>query len=754
MAKTETLYEKLRSEGEQAEHQHPTGIRHNKVVKLAILVVTVLVCAWFFPTPSEVYRTVSIGAEWAGNTIVAQYPFPIYKPEDQYKQEVLEAESKTPLYFTENTSAYTKVEQALLDFERMTIQSDVLPVDSIAQRSGISSNAISVLADMPMARRAPFVRSLVTTLLSFQKRLYDVGFINISHTAIKTPEVIVRINATTEKVVSGLAVVDSTQFKGRAQSVFREDFDNQETMVAGELLRKMMIPNLLYSDELTQIARQLPSQTIPRTIGIVKTNEIIVRKGERVTELTQLKLQSYEDTRLLQSENRYSILPFVGNVAHVGLIITLIVLFFYFIRKKIFVDNWQVGAISLSFIVITLMAWASMNINSALPLKYLILLPTISMLIAIIFDSRTAFYTTVTLALVVGGVRANDYETAFVLLLGGAFANYTVRDLRSRNQMFKSIGSMLVGYTVAIVGFGLQHATELSELSEQLALASINAIVSPLLTFGALFIIERLFNITSDLRLLEYDNMNHPLLLELSEKAPGTYQHTLTIARLAESAARAIDGNPILAKAGAYFHDIGKIAKAEYFVENQLNIGNKHDRLSPLKSAAIIRNHVEDGIELGRAYGLPQRILDFIPMHHGTMLIKYFYVKAVEDSRSKGTIVNEDDFRYPGPKPKSREAAIVMLADSVEALSRTLDNSTPEELGQAIDSIIKERLLDGQFDECDLTMRELERIKQAFIRNLRGMQHQRIKYKNLPPDDKASAAPNAPQHASASGGKQ
>ncbi len=741
MAKTETLYEKLRSEGEQAEQLHPAGTRYNKFIKLGILLATTLVCAWFFPTPSAVYRSVSIGSEWSGNTIVAQYPFPIYKPEDQYQIEVQDAVNKTPLYFTENTSAYTKVEQALLDFERMTVQSETLAIDSIASRSGISTGAVSVLASMPVARRSQFMRPLITTLLSFQKRLYDVGFINISHTMVKTPEAIVQLNATTQKVASGLSLVDSTQFRERAQTVFREDFGSQETMVAGELLRKMMVPNLLYSDELTKTARELPAQTIPRTIGIVKANETIVRKGERVTEMTLLKLQSYEDTRLLQSESSYSILPFIGNVAHVGLIITLIVLFFYFIRKKIFLDNWQVAAIAFCFAVIALMAWGSMNINSLLPLKYLILLPTISMLIAIIFDSRTAFYTTVTLALMLAGVRANDYETAFVLLIGGAFANYTVRDLRSRNQMFKSIGSMLVGYTLAIVGFGLQHGTGIKELSEQLALASINAIVSPLLTFGVLFIIERVFNITSDLRLLEYDNMNHPLLLELSEKAPGTYQHTLTIARLAESAARAIDGNPILAKAGAYFHDIGKIAKAEYFVENQLNIGNKHDRLSPLKSAAIIRNHVEDGIELGRAYGLPQRILDFIPMHHGSMLIKYFYVKALEDSRNKGTIVNEDDYRYPGPKPNSREAAIVMLADSVEALSRTLDSSTPEELEQAIDSIIKERLLDGQFDECDLTMRELERIKQAFIRNLRGMRHQRIKYKNIPTGDIASTAP-------------
>lgn len=742
MAKQEqTLYEKLRSEVEHEEHRHPTGIRYSMPVKIVLILLTIVICAFLFPMQPEIHQAVSVGSEWAGKTIIAQYPFPIFKSEDQYQREVNEAMVRTPLYFTENTGALAKVERTLRQYEEAFTATEALRADSLASVTGISRSNIQRLEAIPAARRRQFLRSLISSLLDFQKRVYESGYINVPLATVKTTEIIVRLTPTTEKVVPAGSLLDSATYRQRAQSLFREEFDETESALAGELLRKMLVPNLLYSADLTQIARQLPRQTIPRTLGIVKANETIVAKGERVTELTLLKLQSYENTRLLQSENRHPILPFLGNMAHAGLILSLLVMFFYFIRRRIFNDNWQMAAVCFCFIVVALLAWSSMRITSDLPLEFLIILPTISMLIAIIFDSRTAFYTTVTMALMVAGVRANDYETAFVLLIGGAFANYTVRDLRSRTQMFKSIGSTLVGYAIAILALGLQHSAELNEVVEQLAAASINAVVSPLLTFGVLFIVERIFNITSDLRLLEYDNLNHPLLLELSEKAPGTYQHTLTIARLTESAARSIDANPILAKAGSYFHDIGKIAKAEYFVENQLNIGNKHDRLSPLKSAAIIRNHVEDGIELGREYGLPQRILDFIPMHHGTMLIKYFYVKALEDSRNKGTIVNEDDFRYPGPKPNSKETAIVMLADSVEALSRTLDSSTPEELEQAIDSIIKERLLDGQFDECDLTMRELERIKQAFIRNLRGMRHQRIKYKNIPTGEPTAGAP-------------
>lgn len=738
MAKTEqTLYEKLRSEVEHEEHKHPTGIRFSMPVKIVIIAITLLSCALFFPGQPELTQAIAIGSEWAGKTIVAQYPFPINKPQEQYKREVQTAIDNTPRYFTENTNALQKVEKRFADYRQLLLQDEAFSVDTASVLTLLSKENLRTLRSMPLSRRRLFVGDLISSLLAFQRRAYQLGFINIPHTSIKTQEIVVRISPTVEKLLPTGSLLDSTSYKQQMKVLFKEDFSEAETAIASEFASKMLLPNLLYSEELTALAKQLPEQTIPQTLGIVKAGETIVTKGERVTERTMLKIQSYEYTRLLQSENRHPILPLLGNIAHTSLLLSLIILFFYFIRRRIFDDNWQMAGICFTFIIVAFLGWSSMRITSEFPFELLIVLPTMSMLIAIIFDSRTAFYITVTMALLIAGVRANDYETAFTLLIGSAFANYTVRDLRSRTQMFKSIGSALVGYTVAIIGLGLQHSTAMQEIGEQLAFTSVNAVISPLLTFGLLFIIERIFNITSDLRLLEYDNLNHPLLLELNEKAPGTYQHTLTIARLAESAARAIDANPILAKAGSYFHDIGKIAKAEYFVENQLNIGNKHDRLSPLKSAAIIRNHVADGVELGQEYGLPQRILDFIPMHHGTMIIKYFYVKALEEAQVKDTTVRESDFRYPGPKPKNKETAIVMLADAVEALSRTLEGSTTEELEQAIDSIIRDRLLDNQFDECDLTMRELERIKQAFIRNLRGMRHQRIKYKNIPTDVQA-----------------
>ena len=246
-----------------------------------------------------------------------------------------------------------------------------------------------------------------------------------------------------------------------------------------------------------------------------------------------------------------------------------------------------------------------------------------------------------------------------------------------------------------------------------------------MLTFGIIFLVENLFGVATDLKLLEYDNLNHPLLRALADKAPGTYQHTLTIARLAESAAVAIGANALLAKVGSYFHDIGKVAKAEYFVENQMQMANKHDRIKPEMSVKIIRNHVLDGIELAREYELPQRIIDFIPMHHGTTVIKYFFDKARETNPD----VSEDEFRYPGPRPQSRETAIVMLADAVEATTRSLPNPTPKAIEETVDRAIKRRFSEGQLDQCELTLADLTKIKIAFTKNLIGMSHPRIQYK-------------------------
>ena len=295
--------------------------------------------------------------------------------------------------------------------------------------------------------------------------------------------------------------------------------------------------------------------------------------------------------------------------------------------------------------------------------------------------------------------------------------------------MFQSVFFIFIGLTVPVLIFAAERSSDSISIIKTASVTLLTSVVAPLITFGLLFIIERLTNISSDLRIKEYDKLDHPLLLKMSETAPGTYQHTMGVAMLAERCAREIGANPLLAKVGAYFHDIGKMTKPEYFTENQIGIENKHDQLSPKKSVKLIIDHVSDGIELGKQYKIPQRILDFIPMHHGTSLIKHFYAKALEEAN--GESINQNDFRYAGPKPKSKEAAIMMICDFAEAISR-LDSRTLVEIEEIISGNIQERIADGQFDECNITIEELSKIKQLIAKNLLGMTHKRVNYKTIP----------------------
>jgi putative nucleotidyltransferase with HDIG domain len=354
------------------------------------------------------------------------------------------------------------------------------------------------------------------------------------------------------------------------------------------------------------------------------------------------------------------------------------------------------------------------------------------MIITIMYEERTALMLTIAMSVAVGASRGDDYSILLVLIIGGMLGVYSARNIHSRTQIFTSIVAIFIGLVFAVVVIDLERSAPVQWMWPKIVMAAANAVASPLITFGVIMLFERAFNVATDLRLEEFNNLNHPLLRSLNEKAPGTYQHTLAVARLSEAAAQAIGANILLVRVGAFFHDIGKIEKSEYFVENQIDIGNKHDRLQPKKSAAIIRQHVQVGLGLAREYRLPERIWRFIPMHHGTILIKHFYALARAEAKESGGTVDEKDFRYPGPKPDTREAGIVMLADAAEALARLVDTTQRDQIANAIDGIILDRLTDGQLSNTNLTMRDLENIKEAFVKNLLGTSHSRIRYRGVP----------------------
>ncbi len=732
-----TLFEQLQQEEQVEASRERQGLRFSVSFRIALLALTVLLATVLFPTAETIEisdeqsgRSI-IGLVWINETVRADFAFPVLKPQEQFIKEVKIARDKEPFVFAPSRTPLSASIQILNRAMRSLGEYLEGAADNQSFMPYISTNSLDRLRSLDAASRR---RSLIAITREAERCLAAVsrkGYINIPISRVATSTITLWRTPVQQEIVSTAEIVDSAQANKLSKSIASKSLSPMETAVVLDITQKLSSPTLIFSNDLTELAREAAEHSVARTMGIVRAGEIVIAKGDRITEQSLHRLQSYGNARYSLNKQNFAWLTIVGNAGHALCIYAILVLYLFYIRRNMFEDALQLGGISAAFLVAGVQAFATVNIDTIAPLQLAVMIPAVAMLAAILFDSRTAFYITIASALLVAGIRGNDYPTALILTVGGMLAAYTVKDIQSRTQIFKSVFYIFIGLTIPALALVAVRSWEWAEAGRQVLVALINSTLSPLVTFGLLFVVERLFNITTNLRLQEYDNLNHPLLLELNEKAPGTYQHTLTIARLAESAVRAIDGNALLAKVGAYFHDIGKIEKAEYFVENQLNIGNKHDRLSPKKSAGIIKDHVQEGIELARLYKLPQRIIDFIPMHHGTMLIKHFYAKALSDANESGQSINSNEFRYPGPKPRSRETAVVMLADAAEALSRLVKTEDREDIEETLAKIIQDRLNDGQFDDCDITMKDLVKIRETFARNLVGMSHQRIAYKEI-----------------------
>ncbi len=371
----------------------------------------------------------------------------------------------------------------------------------------------------------------------------------------------------------------------------------------------------------------------------------------------------------------------------------------------------------------------------------------ISMMIALGYSRRIAVANLLFQSFLVWFLIEPFYQTFFFIHLPGSIiAALGIANIRTRANLIKLGALAGASHFIIIVAYALLNNAHLSqnELVNQGLLGLANGIVSGFVVLGILPFLERWFQILTDQSLLELTDLNHPLLKELSLKAPGTYHHSLRVGNLAEAATDAINANGLLSRVGSYYHDIGKLNKPEYFIENEAASLDKHKALTPSMSTLVITAHAKDGIELAQYHKLPPIIIDFVIQHHGTSVVKYFYHAALQNNdseanhknKTKKNGIDEESFRYPGPNPRSKQSGVVLLADSIEAASRTLDDITPAKLEGLVHEVIMEKLLDGQLDECNLTMKEFKVVEATFIRVLAGIFHPRIKYPEKPAKEK------------------
>jgi putative nucleotidyltransferase with HDIG domain len=723
------------------------NLRSTIWIKIGLGLILLVSCFLVFPHPESTEYRYYVGAVWTERDLVAPFSFPIYKDLHRYEIEREDAiRSVSPIYFRNDSNAQISIEAtraSLRSVERASVayriwMKNKKQLDSMnylnAMRvlpTGIKQNEWRIVFDFIDNQKKSGKETIQNTFGILESKLTDIYKSGLLDKTFASHSEIALRKKSIEEIIPAQSFYNiETAISNAGNTLSLTVGDHTANGIILKIIREYLKPNVLFSIVATNETIQATADNVPRTLGYVSAHDLIIGKNEPITEQTKLKLDSFRRTRAEHSAFNSGWKHWISTSVHIGIILTLFALYLFLFRKRIFQDNSKLSLITVIILIEIIFGYLSVSINVQEPLQYLIFVPVASMLFAIIFDTRVAFYGTVTIAFLIAGIRGNDYAIALSSIVAGALAAYTVRDIRSRTQIFWSMIYIFVGYALSIIALSIEHIENITQIMLQSSFIVGNAIFSPLITYGLVLLFEKVFRVTTDLRLAELADFNHPLLIELSEKAPGTFHHSVTIGNLAEAAAEAIGANSILARVGGYYHDIGKLLKPEYFVENQVGPHSRHNRLKPRMSALIISAHVREGIELGRERGIPESVLEFIPQHHGTTRISFFFDKALKQAAKRPTKdgVREEDFLYPGPKPQTKETGIVMLADSVEAATRTILELTPQKLESAIDNMIKHRFMDGQLDECELTLRDLTKIKEGFLKILLGIHHHRIKY--------------------------
>ncbi|OPJ59462.1 HD family phosphohydrolase [Clostridium oryzae] len=476
-------------------------------------------------------------------------------------------------------------------------------------------------------------------------------------------------------------------------------------------------PNFVMDEKKTEELKEEASKDVEPVV--IKKDQIIVKNGEPVTS-EQIKI--LQKLGLLNNKSNFQWNLYLSLAAIVLLILALQWQYIYKTQKDVFYDYRKLILINLLNCLSVILARA---FGVASP--YIIPFACIPMLLTILINSKVSLIVTMLNIVLISSATQFNVEITILALLNGILGALIIKKMQTRNDIIFSTVLIMIVVSISTFSVGMLLSNNVIEILKRTGLTCVGTVMSGVFTVGLLPIFESTFGMVTVLKLLELANPNQPLLKKLLLEAPGTYHHSIIVGNLAELAADQIGANAALARVASYYHDIGKIRRPIFFKENQMGGENPHNKITPNLSALIITSHVKDGFELGKSENLPQSILDIIEQHHGTSLVKYFYITMKNSSENPDEIL-EEDFRYPGPIPATKEAAIVMLADSVEAAVRSINAPSKEKIENMVDNIFKDKVNDNQLIDCDLNFREIDIIKRTFLKALDGMYHQRIEY--------------------------
>jgi putative nucleotidyltransferase with HDIG domain len=507
--------------------------------------------------------------------------------------------------------------------------------------------------------------------------------------------------------------------------VFEPELSEPQAALVETWVGNFMVPNSFPNPTATEEARAEARQAVEPVYITLEEGEIIIREGEVADPVIW---EALVKLGLLQPRVEWR--DIVVRVLFTALLTFILALYLTTLHPA-FWGNWRDMLLLGVFSTVAILA-AKLMIPGHVVLGYLFPFAAISMLLTALVDTEIAIVLTAILSPLIGFIAGGSLEFSVYAFAGGVVSSLRLWRIERLNAfLWAGVYGALSNLGVVLVFRVLEQDHDILGTLQIAGAGVANAVLAMSLTLGGFFLFSNLLNITTSLQLLELGRPTHPLLRELLLKAPGTYHHSLMVGNLAEQAAQAVGANSLLARVGAYYHDIGKMLRPYFFAENQTDGENPHDRLDPETSAQIITSHVKDGLQLARKYGLPEEIQDFIPQHHGTAMSSYFFRQACEQGDGAQP-APEERFRYAGPRPHTREAAILMLADEAEAASRANRPRSVEEIEELVDDLIRARVDEGQLDDSDLTLRDLQRIKETFVNILQGIYHPRIKYPEDP----------------------
>jgi putative nucleotidyltransferase with HDIG domain len=665
-----------------------------------MMVACVLIITLYLPKQPRFRYEIEKGKTWLNKDLVAPFSFAILKTAPQVSTDKNEALSNVlPIYLFDKEVQKVEQEAFLNEFD-VKWRTNAFPDN---EKESNKQAAFKLL-------QAVYKKGIIALTAKHQKngKHYDFSLLDN--------------NISTQRNSQDVYTVED------ALDYFGANFRSTNLRVKEaiiDLAESHLKPNIIFDEALTIIVQNNTVNSLSTTKGMVQKGELIVAKGGYVDDEVYQKLLSYKEAYEAQTktigDNK---LVYIGQVLLVGFVITLLMVFLYIFRKDIFADNRQ---LSLILLVITSMLLAlTWAIKLNLPSLYYIPFCIVPIIIRILFDTRLALNLHLLVILIAGFFVPNSFEFVFYQTTAGMVAIYSIKNLIRREQLLISAAFILAAYFVSFVGIALLREGSYQQIDWPSFLPFIFSVLLSLLAYPLIYAFERVFGITSDVALIELTNTNNKLLRELAFKAPGTFQHSLQVANLAEAAIFKIGGNSLLVRAGALYHDIGKMENPQYFIENQNTATSPHDKLPYEQSAQIIIKHVHKGIEITRKHKLPENVIDFIRTHHGNTRVDYFYQSFLKNSPEK--FVDENIFRYPGPIPFSKETGVLMLADSVEAASRSLKNPDAQSINDLVERIIDYKLEQNQLDNCDLTLKDLETIKLIFKTMLMSIYHVRIDY--------------------------